>query len=334
MRKLTWFMIIMAALASCKKDKEHEEAPLRPGRLTGIITPTGACAAVTAKNVQTNASYNGIVDPTGNNFYIGDLPPGSYTISLVAAANYLAPGNIAATVSENTSSDIGTIPFQSTLPGISGTLGATGISLRVMAMGFGLGVHEADSDPATGFFKIAGLAPGQYTVNFPALNSTYKTPAPRDVTITNQSIDLGFIGYPKHVISFKYNGTAFPALNPVAVSYSSPAFSAEAYTGDFTSGSYKRLTIVLDNVTGPGTYTCQGTPASNITYSSKAPLSLFPASFWNVSGTGGSGTVTITSIDPVKKTMKGSFSATLILYQGNATGNMVITDGDFEMVYP
>jgi hypothetical protein len=333
MRKLTWFLIIIAALASCKKDKDKEEVPLRPGRLTGIITPTGACATVTAKNVQTNASYSGVIDPSGNNFYIGDLPPGSYSVSFVAAANYLAPGNISATVSENTSSDIGTVTFQSTLPGISGTLGATGISLRVMAGGFGLGVHEADSDPTTGFFKITGLAPGQYTVNFPALNSTYKTPAPKDVTITNQNIDLGFIEYPKHVISFKYNGTAFPALNPVSVAWSSPAFSAEAYTGDPTNGSFKRLTIVLDNVTGPGTYTCQGTATSNITYSSKPHTSIL-TSFWNVSGTGGSGTVTITSIDPVKKKIKGSFSATLILYQGPATGNMVITDGDFEMVYP
>lgn len=331
MRKLTCFLIIIAALASCKKDKE--EVPLMPGRLTGIITPAGACAAVTAKNVQTNISYSGVIDPTGNNFYIGDLPPGSYSVSFVAAANYLAPANISATVSENTSSDIGTVTFQSTLPSISGTLGATGISLMVMAGGFGLGVHEANSDATTGFFKITGLMPGQYTVNFPALNSTYKTPAQKNVTITNQSVDLGFIEYQKHVISFTYNGTAFPALNPVSAAYSSSAFSAEAYTGDFTNGSFKRLTIVLDNVTGPGTYTCQGTATSNITYSSK-PHSSILTSFWNTTGTGGSGTVTVTSIDPVKKTMKGSFSATLILYQGPATGNMVITDGAFEMIYP
>lgn len=182
MRRLTCFLVMIAVLASCKKNNDKEEVLLRPGRLTGIITPAGACASVTAKNVQTNSSYNGVIDASGNNFYIGDLPPGSYTVSFVAAANYTSPGNRTATVSENTSSDLGTITFQSTLPGISGTLSLTGFPFRVVATRPDRSVYETNSDATTGFFKFTGLMPGRYTVLFTPFNG-YKTPPDKIVTI-------------------------------------------------------------------------------------------------------------------------------------------------------
>lgn len=90
----------------------------------------------------------------------------------------------------------------------------------------------------------------------------------------------------------------------------------------------RTISISLANVTAPGTYTLGTSPVRTIQVTG-APGSL--TATWASQATGGSGTVTITSITSTR--IVGNFNATLVPLGGGATNNLTVT-GNFSMGRP
>jgi len=185
-------------------------------------------------------------------------------------------------------------------------------------------------DASTGAFKFSNLSAGDYIVELLS-NSPYKSPDNLEISVrANKNTDLGTLTLVTDSISCKVNGTAM-SRNAQA-SYNSPTFSTSVI-GSSLSYTYQ-LNIHLDAVTGPGTYVCKGTATSYINYSTKSWGTPPISRNWSSANAGGSATITITNIDPVTKTISGTFAATLMAAAGIPTGNQVsITDGAFTMTY-
>lgn len=94
------------------------------------------------------------------------------------------------------------------------------------------------------------------------------------------------------------------------------------------SNTERSLTINLNGVTGPGTFSLGSSGAVGITNNTD-PLT----HIWSTTGAGGSGTVTITSITDTR--IQGTFSATLGPAPGTqTTGTVTITNGTFDVSRP
>jgi len=85
------------------------------------------------------------------------------------------------------------------------------------------------------------------------------------------------------------------------------------------------LGITLSPFNGPGTYTCDPSTRSGISY--KLIRGSLPFSIQNTENPGSSATVVITSVDPVERTIKGTFTAFLAARSASSGDALTITKG-------
>lgn len=151
---------------------------------------------------------------------------------------------------------------------------------------------------------------------------------------------MGTITFPYNtdirILSAKLNGRAVSRYNPACtLSGGVLNFSLSYVTfGQTPTQNFKTTTttlqISIDQITGPGKYTFSGTASSNMTLSEKisSPASL---NTWNISGNA-TGELEILAMDPVARTIRGSFSGILNSTTGSAAKKPV-TEGSFYMNY-
>jgi hypothetical protein len=195
-------------------------------------------------------------------------------------------------------------------------------------------------DPVTGTFKVTGLSNnGVYALRF-SWAPSYRGVLDTLVKLTaGNTIDVGTIPFTStgiyKVFSYLANGSARSLLGSATYTGSTLILSAQANfptAGDLVYNVYK-VNISLDHVTGPGIYTCRGTPASCITYESSVSNTRQNTRIWNSINAGGDATVEITSIDQATKIISGTFTGTLVPASSQTTDNQIITNGSFKITY-
>lgn len=197
-----------------------------------------------------------------------------------------------------------------------------------------LATAEAKSvnvDPSKGSFSMKGLSAGSYTLDYIETDFFVK-PAQTKVTVkADQNTEVGTISATERVapISCYVNGEYQGWIRKGY--YSNKLLQLVNYTipssgpnGNGLETKYD-LDITFRNFNGVGTYVCDNTKDTEITYSLYRGGLL--QSRQSTETQGNIGTVTITSFDPVEKTIKGTFTATLAARSQSSNDGRAITKG-------
>ena len=224
---------------------------------------------------------------------------------------------------------------------LSGTISPVEATSRIIAMFVGTSKYYViEVDKVSGRFNLADLPEGDYVLHFD-VDPRYESI--KDINtkvISGKTTDLGTFA-PKMIDS----PIEKPVLTQYTIScevdgvfggwnYSSVFSSAQFTIARFSIGTFpedNRIAfvpaIMLKNVTGPGTYICNGTTANKITYSSYHLGSGFRRSYNSTEYEGGEGVVVITSIDNDARIIKGTFSAKLPASSKTSENTKLITNG-------
>lgn len=191
--------------------------------------------------------------------------------------------------------------------------------------------YKVGVDTVTGKFGLGNLDKGSYTVSFS--NTTAYTPVPpiTAVVAAGKNTDLGAFTSAKidYRLSCEVNdvlmGWLFKASYFSGHLYIEPE-SVATYPEDQQIREY--VFIEIKNMTAPGSYVCNQQPGCKITHTRIHSGSGFPVELPQTSANqGAGGTVVITAIDTVKRTISGIFTATLTSPSGNTSDTKIITKG-------
>lgn len=325
--------------------------------VSGTISPLNILPLISANlvNRETNAKLAVAVSSTGA-YKVFAKQAGSYELQI----NLNSDGKMLAAMSLVLR--LGTIEHISFSleghPGLPKPKGTSSIKGKVNPVPAKASVVAALAAPnvsyegtisSTGEFEFKDLPAGDYTVGInpgagytPVVNRFVK------VTVgTGETADAGTIAFyvdsdpaTPNYISYNMDGVVYTRKNTVGITYDSPKFRLFTYNSGYSTTMVgtrvsvigDQLELILDEVTGPGTYVCKGTAGSAIRIT-RRDYTMYgysqTAKTWSSIGEGGSGTVTITSIDPVTRTMSGTFSATLVPENPYAALTKKITNGAF-----
>ncbi|PZR27755.1 MAG: hypothetical protein DI535_09220 [Citrobacter freundii] len=350
---LRLFLLISFAafLSSCTKDKEN---PPATGDVKGTITPAYAVTKLTLMPVEdTQLDTLHITPDSDGNFHFTTVKPGTYFLVFFTTSRFLNHIPLKITVTAGVTNDLGSIAITPLQPlgnsSISGIVSPA--NAVVYALITGPSTFSVIPDPNTGAFTFPYLPAGNYTLTFIA-RPTHVAPPEKKIELANgQQLDLGTLPFAVNELVSKLscNLTGTPISfdtyinntenKKIVASYSSGELSI---TGSWITGNNinaggqrtRRLTINLDDVTGPGTYTCKGTAKSEITYNDRYAITIGPNLIYSSSTEDGKGTVIITAFDPVAKTLKGTFTGILKAktYQGTVVSQEV-SAGIFDIKY-
>ena len=305
------------------------------GNLEGSTAPAGAAVKVTVTNTTTKNIYSVVPDATTGKYKFSALPGGIYNMSYTVNAPSLAPADATLTVGINQDLSLPPVVFKT--PGLTGTVsgiinpsGSANVYLFNQANNYGVVVF-----PDQGKFVSPDLLPGTYEISFPA-GAPYQSPPSQLVTLApGQSLDLGSISIPTglYLIRLNVDGTNLSIGHAVAnINYNAPKLTISAANSagglPVNNTNNSSFSLAVDNLTGPGTYELKGTSISYMTYASGSSLN---PSRWGMAD-GGTATVIITAIDPVKRIITGSFSARL-KPQAKVGSDLIITNGVINVSY-
>jgi hypothetical protein len=353
MKRTLFLLICFAAfLTACTKDKDE---PPTTGEITGTITPAYAVTQTTLTPFEnTQLDTLRITPGSDGNFKFTRVKPGIYYAVFATTSRFLYQIPIKVTVVAGSTNELGNISITPLQPLGTATISGvvSPVSAVVHASITGGNTFSVIPDPNTGTFAFTYLPAGSYSLTFIA-RTTHVAPAEKKIELTNgQQLDLGTLTFaPNELVSKLSCNMGATALSfdtylnntsnkRITASYTAGELTI---TGSWTTGSVnnaegtrtRRLTINLDNVNGPGTYTCKGTTKSEMTYLDRYSGSMTPPSLtYSSSIENGNGTVIITAFDPVTKTLKGTFTGSLkakILQ--NTVVSQEVTDGVFDIKY-
>jgi hypothetical protein len=232
---------------------------------------------------------------------------------------------------EQGGSNTPTPPAPGTVSGsFTPTSAATAVSLDTVT-----GNQKYTVSPNTdGTFSFSSVLPGQYKLRVTPI-TIYNTPAQSIVTVTsgnNTSIPAITLTYNSAAqignINFTLSGTAYTIFNNgLFLNYASSIFNLTG--GTPSTPSYYYLDLKLSGVNGTGDF--------NIT-TSASYISIFyylspgnAGGYWSTLN-GGTGTVTITTLNTTTRTVSGTFSGTLAP-QGASVGAKAISGTFTNVLY-
>lgn len=226
-------------------------------------------------------------------------------------------------------------PTPAPAPGIIKAMVTPAGSAKNMLVTQGSTTQEATPD-ANGVFQINNLAAGDYSVTFTPITG-YTAPAAQNATVTaGNTTDLGTITLTSPTsqllgtMSATVNGA--PWLSMIqAAQVSGDTLTITGTSADLTggtSGSGDVIVLMLQHVTGPGTFSNQtGAMGIYTTVSLTGGGSTPPT--W-ITAILGSCTVTITKFDKTAKKITGTFSFKANPMPGtSSSGTKTITNGAF-----
>ncbi|MBE9662478.1 peptidase associated/transthyretin-like domain-containing protein [Mucilaginibacter myungsuensis] len=217
---------------------------------------------------------------------------------------------------------------------LSGTVSPAGsvkaVSVKAKQSG---AFYYGSIDPVTGVFSIPDVPEGDHELNF-TVNEFHQSLASKDVTVaggkntaagTFSPIERSFMM--SCYVNGQYQGWVFKGY------YTSALMQLVSMSGGGTvnqSEERYNLGISLGNVAGPGTYVCNSTTGNTLRYTISRSL---PTSIQSTETEGSSAIVEITAIDPVARTIKGTFSGTLVARNPTSNDAKVITKGIINATY-
>jgi len=219
---------------------------------------------------------------------------------------------------------------------LSGKAAPAGILRIITAKSLDGKTFEIDADLNTGEFTFDKLPEGTYTVAFSTSPYYYETVSTAVLVAAGKNTDAGtLIAREKtFALSCKVNG-AYQGWNWQGHYSSSGLFQVASYSYGTVDGHHDyeikyRLSISIDNLTAPGSYTCNANAGAGISYvgvRNGSPVS------WQGTNIGSStGTIIITKIDRTARTIKGTFTAKLAPAPSSSVARD-ITDGIIDTTY-
>lgn len=293
------------------------------GAIVGNVLPLGFGLEVTATGIGSGKRYSTVPLATSGRFML-TVPNGNYRLSFTAVSPAEAPPELEINVVGNLV-DIGSVVCKT---GNSGSITGkvqpiTGLA-SIWATDIATGnVVNGTIDRYTSTILFPVMIPGTYLVGM-GTNIPYLVPAAVQVQVKERTAsDLGLINLSKDqsitvlsysvgsggttrynvkgsfvggILKFSQTQISFPNINPTR------------YTSD-----YSTLTVTMEGITGPGTYTFNGTANSNINYQilRKSGISQSVYGNWGIVGSSASGKLEVESIDPAVRRIRGTFSAIL-----------------------
>lgn len=231
---------------------------------------------------------------------------------------------------------------------ISGTISPVGKAIAVHALSQENISYSAVLE-ANGTFKFHDLPNGTYSIDIvPAAGFTARSSIPTNVTARHDTNIGTLLVYESsgsnslNYLSYNVNDNAGKLRTVSSCSYIGLNITISAQLTELRQNRNSlispivvdQLDIVLDNVTGKGIYNCKGTPSSTIRLSNRktSPFGVSPLYIWNAVNAGGSGIVEINAVDPINRTITGTFSASLVPESSGATGIKLLSNGVFTNV--
>ncbi|TDQ11729.1 hypothetical protein [Pedobacter metabolipauper] len=320
------------------------------GAIVGSILPIGFGKSVTVKNLASGVVYS-ITPNAQTGFFSSTLPNGDYNISFTANAPAEPPADIAVTISGGPVSLGSVICKQGTSGSIIGKVIPAGGFASIKATNVQSGdVVLGTINRTTGAVGFPIMMPGAYKVGITPY-VPYLTPADLDVIVaTTKETDMGTISLVQdatvRVLTYKIDGTSTTRYN-VSGSFTDGILKFSLMQTTLISvgqmlgrQTYRQatLSVAMENITAPGTYTCKGTANSNMTYVEGRRTTPNPQTTttgtWSINGSDATGVVEIVAIDPAARTIRGTFSATLMNEKSGATPQKKsVTSGVFYLNY-
>ena len=328
---------LLFSAASCSK---KQDAKPEPGKITGTVFPAGAVATVTATDA---AGANTAVTPTSaGEFSIANLTAGTYEVRFAAAAGYNAPADRSVSVAAGETNALGTITVAAYVAGgaVDGTC-APANSLRYIQ----LTAPGAQSGPTAqpdvrGYFRFENVAPGSYNVAFVA-ETGYLAPAPRLIAVVaGATTSLG-------VVAVNPAGSTSAALRgTLSWREGNTAYTSTSLTGNMflDNGLPRTISLTATSLNGTaadvlGLYSGCDSPGLYV-MSSTANTATYLRTYSGVPGASyetryqpsPAGSLTVTAIDPVARTLSGTFGFTAA-EAPLRTGRITISSGSFSLSY-
>ncbi len=189
-----------------------------------------------------------------------------------------------------------------------------------------------------GIFSASELPEGTYTLDYTP-NDFYVKPSSTTLAVTSgKNTEAGAISLKKK------SGTISCYVNEQYQCWSLKGYNSGTLlqivkytlgTGipelDIKMNLTYDLGITLSPFNGPGTYTCDPSTRSGISY--KLIKGALPISIQDTQNPGSSATVVITSVDPVTRTIKGTFTAFLAARPSSSGDARTITNGVIDAKY-
>jgi len=315
------------------------ELPPNMGLVVGKLLPVGFGKSITvihmASGKQTMIIPNG---QTGS--FLGNLASGAYTISFQTIASVQPPPNLSIDIMGNRV-DLGE-QFCKPLhaASIKGKLVPAAAAAGITAMStLGGPAITGVLDARTGEFIFPALDPGSYELSINT-RVPYQSITPIKANLVNrQVLELGNITLAKDptisFISYKVNDKPYLRYGQ-RCDFTAGVLSfslSERYTSMADTKTWLTTTFSLaqPNITGPGKYTLSVSSGSTAGFEEKR--SNHTVQLWDLQPPAAVGQLEITSLDPLTKTIKGTFSATLVHKSSLAQAHKIISEGSFSFNY-
>jgi hypothetical protein len=355
MKRLIAYILTMSVILSCSKKnilqsnddiQKPESEIINDGSISGKIIPTPVSEVSLIISNTSNGKkviVDGYVNINGE-FYFPGLPSGSYTLDLSTNSRYMPLDFKAIQVTSGKQTDIGTIvlkpnPDNGNIIGVISPANASSAFIAQCVEPFSSNSYSGVVDSATGNFEITNLPAGKWSISFQS-NNGFKSRQNSLITINNkQTANIG-------TITFE-SAPSVSSISVIANGKNLNMIGSAKYDGTKLdiSGRYSRglnnsigdgiytLTISLDQVTVPGTYICNSTTSSKITYTQNLYGLGAPNGTWASTKEGSDATIIVTNVDLANKSIKGTFTANLGTTTSSRIAIQQLTSGSFTAIY-
>ena len=293
------------------------------GAIVGNVLPIGFGTEVFA--VERNSGERYVTVPLGTNgrFMIA-VPNGNYRLGFSALAPVEAPPEMEVTVVGKVV-DVGSVVCKT---GNSGSIvgrvqpiaGLASVSATDVLTG---NVVHGTIDRSAGTVRFPVMIPGTYTVGM-TTHVPYLVPATVQVQVKERlESDMGLVSLLQDqsmtVVSYSVGRSSLTRYNVKgsfiagSLKFSQTQLSFLNAVPERNTTQYATLTVTMEGISGPGTYTFSGTANSTIRYEVLRKTGITETVYgnWAVPAGSASGTLEVQSIDPVGRRIRGTFSAML-----------------------
>ncbi|RZK41374.1 MAG: hypothetical protein EOO90_11295 [Pedobacter sp.] len=338
---LSYFTIeVTSGVTSNAGNITLERSPASKGMISGNLLPVGIGTNISIKNKE-NGQTISLIPNAQTGFFAANLDNGTYLISFKTISSTEPPKDIEVTVQSNAQNLGDIICKQGNSSTIEGKFWPVGSVTEVRATNIIDGsVVNGLIQSSTGTYKFHALNPGTYEISFvsrapylpiPSVNLDLGASKNKDLGTVNLTIDKDI-----RFVSYRIPTTSTIQYN-VKGSFTQGRLSFSISKQAFVGGIPERMRLVTTtlsvaqgNITGPGKYTLTNDANSGTSITEKESLGI---STWDLTGTNAKGELIITAIDPVAKTISGTFTATLISTKTPALHAKTITEGAFHLSY-
>jgi len=230
------------------------------------------------------------------------------------------------------------VPAESLLGTLTGSAAPLGAIKNVLLVGAGNGKqYEVIPSALNGSFVFRDIPAGDYMMYLSSAENFVAPPFPVKI-LAKTTTGLGVITAREkaYALSCMVNGEfqgwmlkAYWGINSNLLQLTNYTAGGSIPEAHYTTVKYQ-LSISISDFRGPGTYICDKTSGNSIRYNGYKSILV---SSQDTQQEASAGVVVITSVDPVARLIKGTFSADLASRSSGSNDTKVLTDGLINVYY-